>query len=102
MAGRGLVDQRYLDNLTPEQMRRELETAIEFQLEFLHALRELPDFPPPFVLHELNYAANRNDHGRGKKLQRDVSLEVIPPVSECEGGAGVWVVIRDAMRSREQ
>lgn len=43
MAEHNIVDQMYLDRLDPKQLRDECERALEFELSFTKALRELPE-----------------------------------------------------------
>lgn len=102
MAGRGIIDEKYITTMSTDQLRRELVDALEFQFGLLKALRELPEMPPPFVLHMLGSAAKWPEHHNiGKTLQIH-RLEVIPPVSECEGGAGLWSIIRAALVAAKQ
>ncbi len=57
----------------------------------LDALRDLPDLPPPLILTVLSHAAKfPGDWNEGKRIQRERGLEVVPPVTECEMGAGFW------------
>jgi len=57
----------------------------------LYALRDLPDLPPPLVLHTLSTAANFSiDWEEGKRIQRERGLAAVPPNTECECGAGFW------------
>jgi hypothetical protein len=53
------------------------------------ALRDWPKMPPAYVLKWLDGDFSK-DWGRGKEIQRELGLEVIPPVCECETGAGMW------------
>ncbi len=39
-------------------------------------------------------ARHPQDWEAGNKIQREMGLERVPPVSECESGAGLWVRIR--------
>lgn len=97
MAGRGIIDEAYVNRMTPEQLRRELIDELEFTFGLMAALRDLPEMPPPFILHRLDEGATWEHHSLGKQLQRTHSIDVIPPVSECEGGAGLWSIIRAAL-----
>lgn len=57
----------------------------------LWALRDLPDVPPPLVLNTLSQAGDfSKDWNEGKRIQRERGLEVVPPNTECEIGAGFW------------
>lgn len=57
----------------------------------LCALRDLPEVPPPIVLKVLSECADfSKDWEQGKRIQRERGLEVVPPVTECEMGAGWW------------
>lgn len=80
-----------------DELRRELRRAWDDHYELLDALRDLPELPPKRVLHTLSHAARwPEDHTAGKLMQREKGLDAIPPVSECEGGAGVWQRLRAA------
>ena len=60
-------------------------------IALLNALMAWPRLPEPDVLLQLAYAADwAQDSPRGKKLQVELGLDAIPPVSECESGAGFW------------
>ena len=64
----------------------------------LNAVRDLPEFPHPWLLKQLGSAARYpEDHTLGKQAQIKVGSAVIPFKSECEGGAGVWIRIRRAL-----
>lgn len=92
------IDKNYLMSLSVEELRSELEHSLEVQYGILHALRDAPEMPPPFVLLQLGTAAKwPDDSNRGKTLQRKLGLEVIPPKSECECGAGLWSRIRSGL-----
>jgi hypothetical protein len=57
----------------------------------LDALRDLPEVPPPLVLRTLSHAAKfSGDWEEGKRIQRERGLDVVPPNTECEMGAGWW------------
>jgi hypothetical protein len=71
------------------------ETELEFfssrYYEILDALAEWPKMPSPIVLKQLASAGKwATDSPRGKALQAELGLDAIPPVSECELGAGFW------------
>ena len=92
------VDRKYIDSLSVEELRRELEHSLDVQYGVLHALRDLPEFPSPFVLMHLSSAGKYpEDSNRGKALQRIHGLDVIPPKQECEQGAGLWERIRSGL-----
>lgn len=72
--------------------RLSAENANNFNQEFFalrDALRDWPKLPPGHVLKWLN-GKFPEDWERGKGLQRELGLAVIPPKSECEIGAGLW------------
>lgn len=92
------IDKDYLMSLSVDELRRELEHALEVKYGLLKALRDAPEMPEPFVLLHLDFAAKwPEDNNIGKKLQREMGLDAIPPKSECEGGAGVWSRIRQGL-----
>ena len=74
----------------------------------LEALAGWPKMPDPFVLQIFGQAANGSeDKARGSKLQRELGLSVIPPVAECESGAGFWDRVtngawRDCLEKQDQ
>lgn len=66
--------------------------AANFNDEFfglVDALRDWPKLPPAWVLKWLKYDFPK-DWERGKEMQRELGHDVIPPKTECEGGAGAW------------
>lgn len=71
----------------------ELERFVEYYRKrffaMRRALRNWPALPDPLVLKQLKYKFPE-DWERGKTLQREIRFEAIPPVCECEGGAGFW------------
>lgn len=85
------------DAMSVEELRTELRRAWDTQYAFLDALRDLPTMPPPLVLSFLSEGSG-SEGGFGKVLQRSLGLDCIPPVSECERGAGLWNVLRRALR----
>jgi hypothetical protein len=88
----------YENTLTIEQLRREVRECWDLQMDIAHALRDVPEVPPPWVLMFLSRAAKwPEDNSLGKLMQRKHRLEAIPPKSECEGGAGVWYRIRQGL-----
>jgi hypothetical protein len=59
--------------------------------ELLWALRDLPEVPPPMVLISLGTIGTfPDDYNEGKRIQRERGLEIVPPKTECEIGAGFW------------
>src|SRR5258708_33149930 len=85
--------------LCVDELRSELRHSLDVQYGILHALRDMPQFPPPFLLLHLGSAAKfPEDWKRGKELQREYGLKVIPLKTECELGAGLWDRIRPADR----
>ena len=92
-----MTDEPYENTLSIAELRSELRHSLDVQYGILHALRDMPQFPPPFVLVHLGSAAKYpEDWQRGKELQREHGLDVIPPKTECELGAGLWDRIRSA------
>lgn len=92
------VDEDYINSLNIGDLRIEAKYALEVKYGLLNALRDLPEFPEPFVLIHLAQAAKYpDDFNLGKELQRTHGLNVIPPKHECEGGAGLWRRIRNGL-----
>lgn len=88
----------YENTLSISELRSELRHALDVKYGILHALCDAPLFPSPFVLLHLGTVAKfPDDWNRGKKLQREHGLEVIPPKTECELGAGLWERIRGGL-----
>ncbi len=74
---------------------KEGETDAEFfcrrYYDLLDALRDLPDLPSHSVLSALGHAGKfPGDWDLGKRIQRERGLSAVPPVTECEIGAGFW------------
>ena len=72
----------------------------DIDLELYNALSLLPEVPSLRVLKLLSesaYAMPPHVKNRGNELQRKHGLEKIPPVSEMEWAAGLWIVIREAI-----
>lgn len=68
----------------------------------LWALRNRPVLPDPLVLHILSQAGNFSlDIEEGKRIQREYGLDAVPPVTECEIGAGFWHRVIQAVPSRK-
>lgn len=96
------IDKNYLMSLSTCELRSELEHALEVKYGILDALRDAPDMPSPFVLLHLGTVAKwPSDSKRGKVLQRSLGLDVIPPKSECECGAGLWSRILVGLRATD-
>ena len=96
----GRVDKAYIERRDRAGLARELT----FELERIYALREafkeLPEVPPVEAMHLLSeFATYPRDWERGKKMQA-AGLD-IPPNSECESGAGLWALIREALTKSE-
>lgn len=86
-----MIDEKYVNSLTIDELRRELIHSLEVQYGILHALRDAPTFPSAFVLMHLGSAGKfPDDSNRGKELQREHGSKIIPFKSECEIGAGLW------------
>jgi hypothetical protein len=93
------VDEGYVNRLTVEQARSELLIALENQFALIEALKTAPEMADPLVLHLLGSAAAYEDNDLGKRLQRKLGLGSIPPVSECESGAGLWWRILQGLKT---
>jgi hypothetical protein len=83
---------RELQSLRASAAKGDVGQADNFNQEFFAlraALRDWPKLPPAYVLKWLdgNFAV---DWQRGKEMQRELGLAVIPPKTECEEGAGMW------------
>jgi hypothetical protein len=88
----------YENKLSIEELRREVRECWEREQAIVGALRDLPEMPPPWILLFFSQASKwPEDSNLGKLLQRKLTLEAIPPKSECETGAGVWYRIRQGM-----
>lgn len=87
------------DGMDVAELRRELRRAWNAHYALMQALSELPAVPPLNVLNALADAkTSPSDWERGKQLQRQHGLGTIPPVSEYERGAGLWDILRRALR----
>lgn len=94
------LDPNYLQQRSEDQLRNELRFELERILALREAFMELPDVAPVEALHLLSeFATYPRDWERGKKMQA-AGLNV-PPNSECESGAGLWALIRDALRDSQ-
>lgn len=92
------VNMEWVNSLSVGELREELARYVHINNSLVDALRTLPEMPATTVLNELSRAANYpEDWSRGKKLQREVGLDVIPPRTEYELGAGLWSRIRTAL-----
>lgn len=97
-----MSEEPYENTLSLAALRSELRHALDVQYGVLHALRDAPRFPDPFVLMHLGTIAKYpEDWNRGKELQRELGLTVIPPKTECELGAGLWERIYSALTQGE-
>jgi hypothetical protein len=80
-------------------LERENQYLVDQLYPLLDALRDLPELPSPDVLLTLSHAADfSKDWKTGKRIQRELGLDVVPPKTECEEGAGWWhrVILRVA------
>ena len=94
------IDRRYIDSLTVQALRNELTWELEQKFALIEAFKELPDVAPVEALHYLSeFSTYPRDREKGKQMQREFRSEVIPPNAECESGAGLWSILRDALRS---
>jgi hypothetical protein len=92
------VDRRSIDSMSIEHLRNELVWEMEQKFAMMEAFKELPEVAPVPALHYLNdLSTYPRDWEKGKQMQREHSIEAIPPVSECETGAGLWSIIRAAL-----
>lgn len=96
----------YENTLDLSALRREVRAAWGSHAAFVEAIRMLPDMAEPEALWHLVDAAMavKGHHlwQMGKEAQRSMGLSVVPPKSELENAAGLWIVIRDALRSAQQ
>jgi|SRR6185369_9806398 len=93
-----MTDEPYENKLSIEELRREVRELWDLQMDIVEAIRDVPEVAPPWVLMFLSRAAKWPEDNRlGKLMQQKHRLEVIPPKSECEGGAGVWYRIRKGL-----
>lgn len=97
-----MINEKYVNSLSVDELRRELTRALEVQYGILFALRDLPEFPSAFILKELSTSARYpDDSNRGKELQREHGSSVIPFNHECEMGAGLWERIRNGLSATQ-
>jgi hypothetical protein len=88
----------YENTLTLEELRREVRECWDREQALAVAIRDAAEMPAPWILLYLSRAAKwPEDNDLGKTLQRKMGLDVIPPKSECEGGAGVWHRLRKGL-----
>lgn len=88
----------YENTLSVEELRREVRECWDREHAIADALRDLPEMAPPWILLFFSRASQwPDDSDLGKKLQRRLGWNAIPPKSECETGAGVWYRIRQGM-----
>lgn len=72
-------------------MPKDAQYYIDRYYPLLFALRDRPVLPPPMVLKCLSQAGDFVlDWNEGKRIQREYGLDAVPPVTECEVGAGFW------------
>lgn len=92
------IDPSYLEGRSAESLRKELAWELERLAALREAFQDLPEVAPIPALHLLNdFSMWPRDWDRGKELQRKHGLAAIPPNSECECGAGLWAIIREAL-----
>jgi len=85
------VDPTYINRIGIEELRRMLIDSLEFEFGLIAAIRGEAEMPTGLVLSRLGQAGSwPEDNTLGKQLQRKLGLDAVPPVSECESGAGVW------------
>ncbi len=98
-----MADEPYENTLTIEQLRREVRRCWDTERELHEALRAAPELPSPRLLDFLSSGASwPGDWEQGNQMQRDAGLDAIPPVSECERGAGLWFRIRRGLLGHEE
>lgn len=92
------VDRDYIATLDIERLRQELTWALDRHYALRLAFLDLPEVPHPLAQHLLSEYANfERDWPRGKTLQQARDLGEVPPNTECEAGAGLWTIIREAL-----
>lgn len=89
-----------------DALRKEVHMLCDEQDAFKDALRDVPDMIPVRGLWFLaETAMNIRDPDLkpiGKLEQRKRGLDVVPPKTELEVAAGLWVIIRDALRAAKE
>ena len=98
-----MIDKEYIKSLNRESLEREAIWFMEQVYSFHKALRDLPEIPDTTTLYMLstqtkNYSS-MDLWEIGKTLQQEHGLDLIPPNFECEQGAGLWKIIRDAIKN---
>lgn len=92
----------HIKSLSPEWLRGQLAWELEQKNALIDAFRDLPDVPPIPAQHLLFWLSDGGrDWARGKELQRKHGYQMIPPKYECEAGAGLWSLLREALKKRE-
>ena len=92
------VDRAYLERRTKESLVNELTWELERVFALREAFKELPEVPPVEAQHLLHeFSTWPRDWERGKKMQSQHGGEAIPFKTECECGAGLWALIREAL-----
>jgi hypothetical protein len=81
----------YENQLTLDELRREVRRCWNLEHDLSDAIRDKAKMPSSRVLMYLSRGSRwPDDWNVGKRLQREMGLDVIPPKTECECGAGVW------------
>jgi len=87
------------------QAQADAEQLRNVRYDFASAIEKLPEIPSVSVLEFLSsaaYSAPSIVKDKGKELQRIHGIKMIPPTAEIEWAAGLWSVIRDAMREGDE
>ena len=85
------------NQMTIEELRREVRLHWDTQWALITTLRELPEIPPYEIMILLSEAAKYpDDHNIGKRIQREKPGSVFPK-SEAEGGMGIYYRIRQGL-----
>lgn len=79
---------RVLDYL--EEMKNAEAYSRRLMIALRRSFKKWPAMPDPVALKLLPHADSSDDGVRGKSIQREFGLTLVPPVSECEWGAGFW------------
>ncbi|WP_439357858.1 hypothetical protein [Bradyrhizobium sp. DASA03007] len=94
------VDPSYINRCSIEELRRMLIDSLEFEFGLIAAIRSEAEIPSGLVLSRLGQAGSwPEDSTLGKLVQRKLGLDAVPPVSECESGAGVWWRILQGLKT---
>lgn len=86
-------DPSYYDGDSREDLLLSISFLVEYKRIFTTAMRNAPKLPEPYILCKLGSGCGAKypeDWVRGKHMQRELGLDVIPPKSEVESGAGLW------------